>query len=132
MDDQKNEQLKQKLFSLLAGIASGVFMATVILFLMNHFQVYSFSGSAWRILLVIACLLPWWLDFLKHRGFIVMLVEGVMVLVSFVICFLYGNAIAKNEIARTNLVNLIMITHAVAFLFTALRVWVMHYRSSHE
>ena len=122
MEDEK-KQLRELLTSIFAGLAAGIFMATILLFVMNHFQIYSFSSLAWILLVIIGMPLPWCLDFLKDRGFSILRMELITVVVSFVITFLYVETISRNALAKQNLTNLMLVVHACSFVVTLVRTW---------
>ena len=128
MDEEKSELLKQRVMSVIAGVAAGFVMATVLLLLVRNFSVFTTMTFAYFVIVVIGCFLPGCMDVLRRRGFYILIVEIVMIVTSGNVCVLYADTISRNDLARQNLLHAMIVLHVISFLFTIGRLWLINRR----
>lgn len=121
---EQQEQRKQVISSLIAGIIFGILMAGILVFLFQQSDYKFYSKSFWLIL-VVACMLPGCFDFFEKRGLSLWMIEPIMIGISFIIMLLYARSVGGNEATRQLFLQLVTIYHANSLLFTLLRLWII-------
>lgn len=89
-----SEQKKSNLYSILIGIAVGLPMSIMILFMMMT-SFFDMQSPSYFITCITCVALPLCLTFLRKYQWNVLLMECFMVLTSFIITLVYGGYIAR-------------------------------------
>lgn len=94
---------KRILFSIFAGVFGGLLMAIVLLWLLiaNSFAI---ANAQFILIVIVAFALPLCMNFLKEKGFNVLISQIVMVILSFLITVLYAGytGMASNLAGKYN------------------------------
>lgn len=96
-----SESAKRNLFSILAGIGTGLFMSIAVLYMMiiSFFDIASIS---YWITAAACCAIPFCLTFLRQKGWNVFLAQIMMILTSFIITAIYGGYVTYSGSAASS------------------------------
>lgn len=106
---------------IIAGVAMGILMA-VILLTVNARTGYSHDRMMNFTQCVIACALPWCASVFESRGLSERWIESLMIIVSMIICLLYGSTVALDAATESWLVRQALLVHLTSMIFTAIRL----------
>jgi len=107
---------------IIAGAALGVLMA-VILITVNAKTGYSHNSLMNIMQCVIACALPWCASVFESRGLSEKWIESLMIIISMIICLLYGSSVAMDANTESWLIRQALLVHLTSMIFTALRLF---------
>ena len=107
--------------AIIAGVVMGVLMA-VILLTVNKWTGFSHDRMMNITLCVIACALPWCASVFESRGLSEKWIESFMIIVSMIICLLYGSTVALDAATESWLIRQALLVHLTSMIFTALRL----------
>lgn len=106
---------------IIAGIVSGVLMAMVLI-TVNRWTGFSHDRLMNITQCVIACALPWCASVFESRGLSERWIESLMIVVSMIICLLYGSTVALDASTESWLIRQALLVHLSSMIFTALRL----------
>ncbi len=132
MDEQENGKTKRLISALLAGIALGLLMAVVLLFILR-FANYPTHGILLILMVVVGCALPACADVPGIRlDLNLWMIEILMIGISFVMCLLYVQTAAMNDATRNMMLVPVCITHIVSMAVTAVRLLIRQRKRGSE
>ena len=117
-----SDSVERILFSVFAGVLGGLLMAILLLWLMiaNSFVI---SNAQFVLIVLIAFAAPMCMNFLREKGFNVILAQIVMVALSFLITVLYARSVgmASNLAGKysgffSSVFNATLILHGAAVI----------------
>lgn len=108
--------------SVIAGIAGGVLMGTIMLWMMSAYH-FRFHIASIASMSAIAIALPWCMDFLKQKGFSLWVCETLTILTSCAISAFYVYSVAQDAGTFDRMLEFAISFHGLSLLWNNLRLF---------